>query len=248
MTEKDSELYDISIVIPCYQEEDHLRESVQAIYNLLNITKYKFEAIFVDDFSKDRTRDVIVSIAKDFPNTKYLFHTTNVGRGGTFLDGVKLAQGKYIGFLDIDLEVSHIYLLNVILALENGYDVATVRRHYALVPSFTFILRHILSVSYKILVNKYLGIPMMDTETGFKFFRKDCILNLDQMIENKKWFFDTEVMALAYISNYKIKEVDGLFVRKVGKVSTVKIIKDTIDYFVEIRKFKQRIFKQKIVK
>ncbi|TAL63123.1 MAG: glycosyltransferase [Bacteroidetes bacterium] len=243
MTDKVA-LYDISIVIPCYQEEGHLRDSVQAIHDLLNATKYSFEMIFVDDCSKDKTRDVILSIVKDFSNTKYLFHKTNVGRGGTFLDGVNISRGKYVGFLDIDLEVSCVYLLSVISELEKGFDVCTVHRHYALLPSPVFILRHILSVGYKILISKYLSIPRMDTETGFKFFRKECIVKLSREIQNKKWFFDTEVMVLSYLRKYKIKEVDGLFMRKSEKNSTVRIFNDTIDYFVEVYKFKQRIKKR----
>ena len=77
---------DVSIVVPCYQEEPHLRESVSKIYELLNQTQYKFEVIFVDDCSKDKTRDVILSIVNEFPNSKYLFHEKNIGRGGTFID------------------------------------------------------------------------------------------------------------------------------------------------------------------
>ena len=235
--------YDISIVVPCYQDEGHLRESVQEIYSLLNKTKYTFEMIFVEDCSKDKTRDVILSIVQDFPDASYILHEKNVGRGGTFLDGVKIAKGKYIGFLDIDLEVSCVFLLNVIAELEKGYDVATVRRHYAIDPSPVFILRHILSVGYKMIISRYLGIPRMDTETGFKFFRRDCIFMLSGHVENKKWFFDTEIMILAFMNKYKIKEVDGLFIRKAEKVSTVKLFQDTVDYFVEIVKFKKRIRK-----
>ena len=246
MAETDKIQYDISIVVPCYQEEGHLRKSVEVIYNLLIVTKYKFEVIFVDDCSKDKTRDVILSIVKDFPDTQYLFHRENMGRGGAFLEGVKLARGKYIGFLDIDLEVSHIYLLNVISELENGSDVVIVHRHYALAPSITFIVRHILSVGYKILIHKYLGTPRMDTESGFKFFKRDCILNLSGQIESKRWFFDTEVMVFAHLNKYKIKEVDGLFMRNIGKTTTVKVFSDTIDYFIELFKFKKRLRKKKI--
>lgn len=241
MAEKDDAQFDISIVVPCYQEEGHLRKSVEDIFFLLNGTKYKFELIFVDDCSRDKTRDVILSIVKDFPNTKHLFHEANTGRGGAFMDGVKMAQGKYVGFLDIDLEVSHVYLLTVILELEKGADVATVHRHYAIAPSVIFIVRHILSVGYKFLINKYLGIPGLDTETGFKFFRRDIILKLSEKVENKKWFFDTEVMVLAHLNNYRISEVDGLFVRKPEKASTVKLFSDTLDYFREIHKFKKRL-------
>ena len=248
MSVNDNLSFDVSIVVPCYQEEGHLRESVKVIYDMMNATRYKFEMVFVDDCSKDKTRDVILSICKDFPNTQHLFHEKNVGRGGTFIDGVKLARGKYIGFMDIDLEVSHVYLLNVISELENGYDVAIVHRHYALAPSPVFILRHILSIGYKMLIYNYIGIPRMDTETGFKFFRRECIMKLSELIQNKKWFFDTEVMVLAHLFKYKIKEVNGLFIRREDKVSTVKIVRDTIDYFAELRKFRRRLKKDPINK
>ena len=114
MPENNSILYDISIVVPCYQDAPHLRRNVQEIYSLLNKTKYSFEMIFVEDCSKDNTKDVILSIAKDFPNVKCIYHEKNTGRGGAFLDGIKMASGKYVGFLDIDLEVSCVYLLPVI--------------------------------------------------------------------------------------------------------------------------------------
>ena len=235
--------YDVSIVVPCYQDEPHLMESVEEIYSLLSHSTYLFEIIFVDDCSKDKTRDVILAIAKKFPNVKYLFHEQNTGRGGAFLDGVKLADGKYVGFLDIDLEVSCVYILKVLGRLEEGYDVVTVRRHYALSPSPVFILRHILSIGYKAIITQYLGVPKMDTETGFKFFKKSSLLPLAEIIENKKWFFDTEVMVLSYFNKLRINEVDGLFMRRVDKVSTVKIFKDTMEYLLEIYNFKKRLKK-----
>ena len=204
--------------------------------------------IFVDDCSKDKTRDVILNIANDFPNVKYIFHEQNVGRGGTFLDGVSVAKGIYVGFLDIDLEVSCIYLLNVLSELDKGADVVTVRRHYALSWSPSFILRHILSVGYKYLIQQYLYIPKTDTETGFKFFKRETLLKLSDKIINKKWFFDTEVMVIAYFSKCKIKEVDGLFLRRSDKISTVKVARDTIDYFTELIRFKRRLRKLGLLK
>lgn len=239
---------DLSIVIPCYQEELHLRDSVTQIYNLLQHTKYSFEMIFIDDCSEDKTRDIILEIVKDFPNTRYLFHEQNTGRGGAFMDGVKMAKGKYVGFLDIDLEVSYVYLMKVLPELENGNDIVTVHRHYSIPLSLSFIIRHILSVSYKVIVSNYLEIPRMDTETGFKFFHKERLLALDPLIENKRWFFDTEVMAHAYKNNYKICEVDGLFTRRTDKTSTVRLFHDTIEYIGEVIRFKKRMKKNRIKK
>jgi glycosyltransferase involved in cell wall biosynthesis len=243
---EDSPAVDVSIVVPCYQDAGHLRASVTEIYNLMNKTRYSFEMIFVDDCSKDNSKDVILSVCKDFPNTSYLFHEKNVGRGGAFMNGAKLARGKFVGFLDIDLEVGCVYLPEVILNLESGFDVVTVYRHYELNSSPVFIFRHILSSGYKSLVSMYLGIPKMDTETGFKFFKRDCLEKLAPVVENKKWFFDTEVMVQAYLHKYKIKEVDGLFIQNRNKTTTVKIVRDTIDYFRELWKFKKRLSNQKL--
>lgn len=241
-------IIDVSIVVPCYQEEKHLKQSVLTIYELLNHTDYKFEMIFVDDCSKDKTREVILNIVAEFPNTKYIFNETNVGRGGAFLNGVNIARGKYVGFLDIDLEVSCVYLMNVFAELDKGFEVVSIRRHYAVSPSPSFVLRHILSVGYKYLIQQYLGIPKLDTETGFKFFKREVLLSLSHKIVNRKWFFDTEVMVVAYFTKCKMKEVDGLFLRRNDKVSTVKVLRDTMDYFKELVRFKRRLKKDGILK
>ena len=240
--------FDVSIVVPCYQEEKHLKQSVIAIHELLRHTDYKFEMIFVDDCSKDKTKEIILDIADSFPNVKYVFNDTNVGRGGTFMHGVNISSGKYVGFLDIDLEVSCVYLIKILAELDKGADVVTIRRHYAISPSPSFIFRHILSVGYKFLIQKYIGIPSMDTETGFKFFNRKRLQELSGKILNKKWFFDTEVMVIAHYNKYLIKEVDGLFIRRSDKASTVKVVSDTIDYFGELIRFKRRLRKQSILK
>ncbi len=240
--------FDLSIIIPCYQEEKHLKQSIVAIHELLKHTDYKFEMIFVDDCSKDKTRDIILNIAESFPNVKYIFHEVNVGRGGTFMHGVKMAAGRYVGFLDIDLEVSCVYLIKVLAELEKGADVVTIRRHYAIAPSPSFIIRHILSLGYKFLIRKYIGTPSMDTETGFKFFNRQRLNELSDKLVNKKWFFDTEVMVIAHYNKYSIKEVDGLFIRRSDKATTVKVVSDTIEYFMELIRFKKRLRQQSMLK
>mgnify|MGYP000564595559 CR=1 FL=1 len=102
--------YDVSIVIPCYMEEGHLLNSVKEIHAVMTSSRYKFEMIFVDDAGTDNTRELIFQIAKEYTNVRYLLHEKNVGRGGSFADGAKIAKGKYIGFLDIDLELSLIHI------------------------------------------------------------------------------------------------------------------------------------------
>lgn len=231
---------DVSIIIACYNEESLLANNVKEIENVMAQTKYTYELIFIDDCSQDRTREVIEQLTADRPGMKYEFHEKNVGRGGTVCEGIRMAQGKMAGYLDIDLEVHARYIPSMLWAIEQeGYDVCTAYRIYK-IPSGPFT-RHILSVMYRKLVRYLLGTNIVDTETGFKFFNREKILPIVAACENKGWFWDTEIMVLAEKNGLKIKEIPCLFIRQKDKVSTVNVIPDTIDYFENLWKFRKRI-------
>lgn len=232
---------DISIVIPCYNEGEHFDHSIQRLISEANSLNRSYEIILVDDFSEDNTRDLITTICKQYPNCKFIFNNANMGRGRTFMNGVEVARGRIVGFLDIDMEVSCSYLPMVISAIEEGNDVAIVNRNYSIAPNISFIVRAFLSSSYKKIVSAMLHIPVMDTETGFKFFNREKLLKIMYKTQNPHWFWDTEIMAIAYINGYKIKQVDGLFVRNKNKTSTVKLWRDTFNYFKELIRFRKKL-------
>jgi hypothetical protein len=87
-----------------------------------------------------------------------------VGRGGTVSDGIRVACGRFVGFIDVDLEVHARYILPCLIALEQGYDVATALRIYKL--HLRSLHRHIMSRGYHALLRWRLGLPLEDTETG----------------------------------------------------------------------------------
>lgn len=235
---------DISIIIACYNEEPLLENSVREIVNVMSQTKYTYELLFIDDCSRDRTREIIRSIAADNPHMQYVFHEKNVGRGGTVCEGIRMAQGRIVGYLDIDLEVHARYIPSIVWAIDHeGYDVSTAYRIYK-IPSGPFT-RHVLSVIYRRLVRSLLKTRLLDTETGFKFFNRNRILPIVDVCENKGWFWDTEVMVLSEMNNLRIKETPCLFIRQKEKVSSVRVIPDTIDYFRSLWKFR-RCIKEKL--
>jgi hypothetical protein len=160
------------------------------------------------------------------------------------MKGADQSNGNYVGFLDIDLEVSATFLPDVIEALDRGADVASVYREYKLKWQPVFLLRALLSTCYKRLVRWYLKLHLKDTETGFKFFRRKAYVEIRKSCVSNHWFWDTEVMALAYWSGYDVREVKGEFIKNVKKRSTVRIIPDTLAYMKEIKKFKQRMKKR----
>jgi len=232
---------ELSIIIPCYNEEVVLEESVRQIDRIMEQIGCDYELIFVDDCSQDKTRDIIARLCQDNPRRYAIFHEHNTGRGGTVIDGLKAASGKYAGFLDIDLEVHARYIPSMLLVLQDGADVVTGYRVYKVQPCFDDVFRDILSVGYRHLVRWLLRLPLRDTETGYKFFRRDAIMPLLKQCQNKGWFWDTEIMALAYYANLAIVEIPCAFVRQPARRSTVKPIRDSWDYFWALLAFRRRL-------
>lgn len=231
---------DVSIVIPCYNEEAILEDSVREIARVMEQTRYSWELIFIDDRSQDQTPFLLNKLVASRPNSRAIFHQQNVGRGGTASEGLSLAQGRVIGFLDIDLEVHARYIPTMVLTIDGGYDVATAHRIYRVPLQWDDLLRNILSVGYRWMVRHYLKLPFEDTEAGFKFFRAERIHPLLPKARSKGWFWDTEIMALAHREKLRVIEIPCVFVRRFDKVSTVRPFKDSWAYLIALLEFKKR--------
>jgi len=230
---------DLSLVIACYNEEYELEDSVRQIVEILESTRWSWELIFVDDCSRDRTRELIDRLLVTYAdrNFRKLFHEHNAGRGRTVADGFRLARGRFIGYIDIDLEVHARYIPSMLLALEHGADVATAHRIYKVQPRL--LNRFIASQGYAHLMRWLLGVKLQDTETGYKFFNRERILPLLDQVDNERWFWDTEIMVRAVVAGLTIREIPCLFIRRYDKQSTVNVIADSIDYFKNLWRFRQ---------
>ena len=235
----DSSAPDLTLVIACYNEEPILEASVAETLRVLDALRAEVEIIFVDDTSRDNTRAVIDRIIAAHPGRRLrkIEHPQNVGRGGTVTDGIRAASGRLVGYIDIDLEVHARYIPACLIALESGYDVATALRVYKFY--WRSIDRYVMSKGYRWLMRQMLRLPLEDTETGFKFFRRDRILPLLDQTKDRGWFWDTEIMARAHFAGLRIVEVPALFVRRFDKQSTLHPFADTIDYLGKLWRFRK---------
>lgn len=230
---------DLSLVVACYNEEYELVDSVRQVVEILDSARWSWEIIFVDDVSRDRTRELIDRLIAQYPDKtlRKLFHDHNTGRGRTVADGFRLARGRFIGYIDIDLEVHARYMPSMLLALEQGADVATAHRMYKVEPRLFH--RFVASQSYAHLMRWLLGVHLKDTETGYKFFNRERILPLLDQVANERWFWDTEIMVRAALAGLTIREIPCLFMRRYDKQSTVNVIADSIDYFKNLWRFRK---------
>jgi len=236
------EKLDLSLIIPCYFEEEVLEKSVEELLLILDNTRFSYEVIFVDDGSKDETKKIIERILAEDRGKhrlKKIFHEKNVGRGGAVNTGIRNAKGEVVGFIDIDLEVHARYIPSAVIAIKNGADVVVAHRIYKF--NLRSLGRHILSRGYAYLRKKLLKIPLNDTESGFKFFNREKILPIIKQTKNLRWFWDTEIMVRAHLAGLSIVELPCLFIRRFDKKSTVKPLKDSWDYFKNLIRFRREL-------
>jgi len=230
----------LTVVLACYNEEETLADSFEEIWKTLSDFNRAFEILFVDDVSRDRTREIIAGIVARHPDhVRALYHERNQGRGATVTDGFREARGEIVGFLDVDLEVHARYIPSLVRAIEDGADVATVHRIYAV--QLGSLDRYIMSRGYSVLVRRLLGVPLRDTETGYKFFRRAALQPVLDSIADPGWFWDTEFMVRAHLQGLRIREIPGAYVRRGDKTSTVHGLRDSWTYFGKLLSFRREL-------
>ena len=240
---------DFSLILACYNESTTFEKSVREIISVLNNLKRNWEIIFVEDKSTDETKKSVEKLAREIENAQLrqgyagqvraIFHTKNEGRGKSVSDGIKAAKGIICGYLDVDLEVSASYIPLFVEEIEKGSDMVIGKRFYE--GNFKSMIRFIASKFYSTLVKTILNIPIEDTEAGYKFFKSHKILPILSKVQDKHWFWDTEICTRAYWKGLKISQVPVLFVKRKDKKSTVKLIPDSWNYLIKLLKFKSEV-------
>jgi len=227
----------LSLILPCYNELEHIHISLPKILGFLSYVyeDQEFEVLLIDDMSTDGTRDWLKKFSH--PRVKVHFNDKNMGRGRTVKEGFRLTGGEAVGFMDIDCEVAEYYLAQFCKSIENGADLAAAQRIYKVVLQPYILLRHWLSSMYKIFLNKFIACPIKDTEAGYKVFSRRLAEAIARESRFDGWFFDTECVLLAALWSCRIDEIPVAFLRNDQKTSTVKVFRDSLDYLRDIQKF-----------
>ena len=181
----------ISIVIPCYCEEDALPAFWEEINKTSqNISQADFEFLFVDDGSNDNTVNILRKLAHEDKRVRYISFSRNFGKEAAMYAGLKNAKGDYIAIMDADLQDPPSLLPQMLYALENdGFDcVATRRVTRKGEPAIrSFFAR----VFYK-LINKISKADIVDGARDYRLMKRkmvDAILQLEEYNRFSKGIF-----------------------------------------------------------
>ena len=166
----------LSLVIPCYNEQDNLRALIAAIREAVEPLKLPYEVVITDDCSRDKSWEILKELAAGDPRIRAQRFAFNCGESAASCAGMKAARGKYIVTLDADLQNDPKDLPKFLEALKN-YDCVCGTRVKARGEGDNFV-RIASSRIANWVRNKLSGEQIADAGCTYRAFKRECIENL----------------------------------------------------------------------
>ena len=199
----------LSLVVPAYNEERRIGESLALVEPYLDSLRQPCEVIVVDDGSTDRTLEIARERAQGPIDLRIITYKPNRGKGYAVRQGMLAARGQLIAFSDADLSAPIEELAKLISALEDGYDIAIGSRAVKGAELTIHQPRHReLGGKLLNLAIRALAVPgIHDTQCGFKLFKGEAARNIFSRCFLNGWAFDVEVLYLARRLGYRVAEI-----------------------------------------
>ena len=200
---------DFSLVIPTFNEAENICILIPRVISLLSASKISFEIIVVDDDSKDLTWKVVQEKFSGEPRVRVLRRVNKKGLSSAVLDGMALANGKYLGVMDADLQHDENIIPKMIGELAS-HDIVVGSR---VVGDGGYgewgIIRKMMSKGATLLAKIMLPIPVGDPMSGFFILRRDLYEELVPVINPRG--FKILLEFLARKKGIRAKEVGFVF-------------------------------------
>ncbi|MDP2638573.1 MAG: glycosyltransferase family 2 protein [Candidatus Azambacteria bacterium] len=200
----------LSVVIPAYNEENRIKETLEAVYNYFSRQEYSWEAIVVSDGSSDRTVEVVSEFISNKPEFILIANTKNHGKGFVVRQGMLEAQGDFRLFTDADNSTSIEQIEKLWPYFSEGFDIVigSIEIEGAKINERAQWYRRFLGHYSKYLIRVVAGLwSVYDTQRGFKCFSAKSARDIFSRTKIDRFGFDIEALALAKKMKYKIKEV-----------------------------------------
>jgi len=200
---------EVSVVLPAYNEEATLRDTVAVTLDRLAdfLPAESFEVIVAEDGCDDRTPEIADELAAEFPAVRHIHSDERLGRGGALEFAFREAEGETLVYFDTDLATDMAHLEELIESIRSeGYDVATGSRWLPESSADRPAKRGVPSLGFNRLVRVFLRSEVQDHQCGFKAFDREALFALLDDVEDDHWFWDTEVLVRAQRAGYRVRE------------------------------------------
>lgn len=210
---------DLSLIIPCYNEEDVAEYTVRRLLGAFREAGHSLEIIAVDNGSLDGTARILERLAEEEPEVRKTQVEVNRGYGLGVLTGIPLCRGRWAGIIPADGQVDAEDVVRLYEAADSsdGRVLAKVRRRFRMDGLF----RKVVSISYNFFFRAlWPGIASLDINGSPKILPREVFQSMD--LRSYDWVLDPEIMVKAHARGLRILEVNVFARMRGGGTSHVR--------------------------
>lgn len=228
----------LSVVIPAFNEESRIFQTVSHLEDYLKENFSNFEIIVVDDGSSDLTASLLTKAAAKFSGIRILDNEANIGKGHSVRRGVLSSKGSFILTCDADLSAPIEEIEKLIPWLDDGFDIVIGSRGLKdseiaeRQPWYREKMGRIFNLFVRILI---IG-GIMDTQCGFKLFNVKSAREVFEKSRLNGFSYDVEILFISMLKGFKIKEVPIRWSHSPD--SKVRLLKDSVRMFIDLLKIR----------
>lgn len=236
-----SNLVDLSIVIPAWNEEKRLPRYLAEVMTYCHHEfRERCEIILVDDGSRNRLAETVCSMIQSVPRVQVLRHAVNRGKGCAIRTGVVASTGKFVLFADADGATPIGEERKLRAQLDNGYHIAIGTRSAYNVQRTC--LRRCMAHVFACVRQHMTGLRIQDTQCGFKMFRGDLCRSLVRLCPRDDYLFDVALLLAAQELHLLVREVDVMWTEVSG--SKIRPFRDSMSMVLGLFLLQRQVRKQ----
>jgi glycosyltransferase involved in cell wall biosynthesis len=225
---------DLSIIIPAYNEESRLPETLEKIAIYIRASGRQTEVLVVDDGSTDGTAAAAEQMHSRVGDLRVISNGVNRGKGYSVRHGMLEARGRLALFTDADLSAPIEEAGKLLAAVDSEFDVAIGSRamNRSLISARQSRFREFAGIVFNTVVRLCLRLPFVDTQCGFKAFKRErCTIIFEQQrIEG--FGFDPELLYLARHHGLRAVEIPVRWAHSPG--TKVSMLRDSVQMFADV--------------
>jgi glycosyltransferase involved in cell wall biosynthesis len=200
---------ELSIVMPAFNEGRRIAPTIREyLAHFKPIYGEGFEIVVVLNGCHDDTRQVVEYEASGSQAVRIIEFMRPLGKGGAIWEGLAVAHGRKLAFVDADNMVRAPEAEKLVRALDT-HDVAIANRFDGVEEGGVSQppLRRLITKASRLWTRQFLGLPYKDTQCGAKAFRSVAWRRIAQQVQERGWAFDLDVLAHVQRMGYSVAEV-----------------------------------------
>ena len=229
----------VDVVLPVFNEEHVLERSVRVLHVFLSENLFHdWRIVVADNGSQDRTFEIAQRLASELSNVRAL-HIPEAGRGRALTRAWLDSEADVLTYMDIDLSTDLEAFPRLVSAVaDQGNDVAAGTRLGRGSDTQRSPKREVLSRGFVLLINLLFGTSLSDTQCGFKAINRAAAQKLLPLVQDRGWFWDTELLLLASRGGWRVTFVPVRWVEDTdSRVRVVQTVWRDLKGLARMRRF-----------